>query len=169
VVLESLRPVEPSRVNWSEYYGRFDEIYMSTQADLDREITALDEDTYQKFLTLRLKGIDTPKLLMRTLNVAQGVYEACRLRLERDLATVDVVEDEEVPAVTPPATNGHHPGYTATEAKRVLSWVQRHPDAPLKDVSRVCKVSQTKARAILATRPAPAEEATDLAAFAASA
>lgn len=167
VVLESLRPVEPSRINWQEYYGRFDDIYMSSQADLERELTALDEETYQKYLTLRLKGIETPKLLMRTLNLSQGVFEACKLRLERELAAFDL--EDEAPVPTRRSTNGTQEAYTPTEAKRVLSYARRHPDAALKDVARMCKVSHTKARAILATRPAPAEEPMDLAAFAASA
>jgi hypothetical protein len=166
VVLESLRPVEPSRVNWSEYYGKFDDIYMTTQADLEREIQALDEETYQRFLTLRLKGIETPKLLMSRLNLSQGVFEACKLRLERELAAIEVAAEGAEPASTAQAFRA---GFTAAEAKRVLSYARRHADADVKAVAQACKVSQTKARAILATRPEPVEAPTDLAAFAASA
>ena len=98
VFLESLRPTTPSHIDWDAYYAGFEKLHFSDEAELRLQIDHLDEDVYLAYLRLRAQGVETPKLIMRTLNLSQTVYEACKVRLETEMAEVQLVDEDAVSA-----------------------------------------------------------------------
>lgn len=99
VVLEAIRPHEPSRLNSRLYWGNFEKIYMTTAAEREQVIHDMAPAIYQRFLLLHARGIDAPKLIMQDLGISLVVYEACREQMEADFALLPVhtggVEDDE--------------------------------------------------------------------------
>lgn len=95
VFIESLRPTTPSHIDWDSYYRGFEKVYFSDEAERQLQVESLDDDVYLAYLRLRAQGVETPKLIMRTLNLSQVVYEACKMRLDDEMREVHVVSDED--------------------------------------------------------------------------
>lgn len=97
--LELLRPETPRRVDPTAFFANYDEMTWANEQEHALANRDLDPETYMAFLTLKAQGVNTPRLIQRTLGISQALYEVCLQRLKDEAAQVALEDGEEEPLV----------------------------------------------------------------------